>query len=70
MYKEARGASLRSGTRLDFVEVINKRRSVRAFLPEEIPDKILHIILEAGREAVKWNLMKSQERSESTGPNL
>ncbi len=34
---------------MDFMEVINKRRSTRDFLPREVPDDVIKKILQAGR---------------------
>ena len=36
---------------MEFFHVINNRRSCRSFLPDEIPERILEKILEAGRQA-------------------
>lgn len=36
----------------DFLELVKKRRSIRAFKPDEIPDDYLEKILEAGRWAM------------------
>ncbi|MHA1732652.1 MAG: nitroreductase family protein [Promethearchaeota archaeon] len=39
---------------MDFSEVVKKRRSVRKFTPDPVPEDKLELILEAGRLAPTW----------------
>lgn len=55
---------------MDIVEAINKRKSIRAFKPDPIPQKILKEIVELALRAPSWGNTQPWELAVVTGPKL
>jgi nitroreductase len=39
---------------VDFTEVVRKRRSIRKYRPDPVPEELLNTVLEAARQAPSW----------------
>ncbi len=59
---------------MDFQEVLRKRRSVRAYLPDEIPTETIGRIIDTARrhpqqdshrESTSWSLRNLEQQSDS-----